>query len=75
MQCVAKKVNLHDSVGRDAFVSIGQGILKADSAKDVMMLFEGEKSVIDIKKLMLPTFNIPEDYNCKEWQRVHGYVG
>ncbi len=66
MQRVAKKVNLHDSVGRDAFVSIGQRILKADSAEDVLMLCEvlkGEKSMIYIKKLMLPTFNIPEDYN------------
>ncbi len=70
MQRVANKVNPHDSVGRDAFVSIGQRILKADSAEDVMMLFKAEKSVIDIKKLMLPTFNIPEDYNRKEWQRV-----
>ena len=34
-----------------------------------LMLFE-VKSVIDVKKLMLPTFKIPEDYNRKEWQRA-----
>lgn len=77
MQRVAKKVNPHDSEGRDVFISIGQAILKASSANDVVMLFEalkGEKSVIDIKSLLPSSFNIPENYNRKEWQRAATWV-
>ena len=50
-----KQVNTNNKQGRDAFVAIGQKILKANSAEDVITLFEvlkGDRSLTDASQLM-----------------------
>lgn len=45
-------MNPHNKTAREAFVAIGQAILKADSAEDVITCFEvlkGDRPIIDLK--------------------------
>lgn len=79
VQRVAKKVNPRDSSGRDAFIAIGQKILKAESAKQIMILFEvlkGERPLCDTIALMPHDDKLTEccPINEKEWQRAATWV-
>lgn len=72
LQRVAKKLNSQYKEGKEAFVAVGQQILKAKSADEVMTLFDvlrGEKSINDI--------SIPKcarTVDTKEWKGAATWV-
>jgi hypothetical protein len=72
-------VNPRENRGRDAFNAIGQKILKADSAEDILKLFEmlkGERPLSDAVALMPNDESITEcslNQKC-EWQRAATWV-
>jgi hypothetical protein len=72
---VAKRVNSKSRVGRDAFVAIGKHILKADTADDILMLFEvmrGKKSIGEAK--CVPSQFLCSDKECSEWAGASSWV-
>lgn len=72
LQRVSKKINPQYKEGKEAFIAVGQQILKAKSADEVIKLFDvlrGEKSIKEA--------NIAKDVknvDTKEWKGVATWV-
>lgn len=75
---VAKKVNPRDSRGKDAYIALGQRIIKADSAEEVLTLFQvlkGQRPLSDVVTLMPRNDKITEcSADRNEWQRATSWV-
>jgi len=65
LQRVSKKINPQYKEGKEAFITVGQQILKAKSADEVMMLFDILRGGKSIKEA-----NIPKDVDTKEWKKA-----
>ena len=72
VQRVAKKLNGQNKENRELFVAIGQQILKAKSAAEVIKLFQilkGDYSIAEAN-LLKPTSN----RTVKEWTKATAWV-
>lgn len=71
VQRVAKKLNHQNKQNREAFVAIGQQILKAKSASEVMTLFTMMKGECPLTEANLAK---PINESIKEWKQATSWV-
>ena len=72
LQRVSKKINPQYKEGKEAFIAVGQQILNAKSADEVIMLFDilrGEKSIKEANVL-----KDVRNVDTKEWKKAAIWV-
>lgn len=70
-------MNPHNKTARGAFVAIGQAILKADSAEDVIICFEvlkGERPITDLKSFSSSRWTDESENVSGGWSAAASWV-